>query len=281
MIFVGRTQINTARAAVCFCAIGAVLLSLGGCVSGGKSGRSGGSFFGAKGAPWTIRCLERTGPGRQTQIAQFAEALKRTPGIRARDVFTFSDSGKTGLYYGYYKRATDPKTGVRDMPRQMRRDLDLIKQLDDGKGRRYFIAALPARIPTPNVGNPAWNLNNVTGMYTLQVAAFEAADNFSEFKQAAADYCEFLRGKGYDAYYHHADASSVVTVGLFGSDAVADDSQGQTYLRQYSRQVAKLQQDELLKYNYVNGGIVYVIGPDGSRTPVPSFLVKLPNQKTP
>jgi len=281
MTFVRRTQMKTAAVAIGFCAVGMMLLASGGCVSGGKSGGARGSFFGTKGALWTIRCLELTGPGRQTQIAQFAETLKRTPGIRARDVFTFSDSGKTGLYYGHYKRATDPKTGVRDMPVQMRRDVDLIKQLNDGQGHRFFLAALPARIPTPNVGNPAWNLNNVTGMYTLQVAAFEPGDNFSEFKQAASDYCDFLRGKGYDAYYHHAEASSVVTIGVFGSDAVDDESQGQTYLRQYSRQVARLQQDELLKYNYVNGGIVYVIGPDGSRTPVPSFLVKLPNQQTP
>ncbi len=280
MKIANRPRKKTASATLVVCMLGVFFVPFGGCVSGGRSGGAG-ALFGTTGAEWTLRCIERTGPSRQTQIAQLAETLKRTPGIRAAEVFVFSDSGKTGLYYGRYRRATDFKTGRRDIPAQMRRDLNFIKQLGDGNGRRFFMAAMAARVPTPNAGNPAWDLNGATGMFTLQVAAFESADTFSEFKQAAAEFCEFLRNKGYEAYYHHADASSVVTVGTFGKDAFGPAPKGKNYLIQYSTEVAKLQQDELLKYNHVNGGIVYVIGEDGSRSPVPSFLVEIPNQKTP
>lgn len=258
-----------------------MLVAVGACVSGGKIGGAGGSLFGAKGATWTIRCVDLSGPDRRTRIAQLAATLKRTRGIRAADVYIFSDAGKTGLYYGRYRRATDAKTGRRDMPAQMRRDLNLIKQLGDDRGHRYFLAALPARVPTRDVGNPAWNLSKVAGTYSLQIAAFEPTDDFWEFKKAAAEYCTFLREQGYEAYYHHSDASSVVTVGVFGGNAFAVKQRGKKYLHQYSSEVAALQQDELLRYNRVNGGIMYVIGADGSRSAVPSYLVEIPVGEAP
>jgi len=256
-----------------------MLLGVGGCAAGGGGSFSGrGSLFGAKGAPWTIRCAEQSGPARRTRIAQLATTLKRTPGIRAADVFVFGDHGTTGLYYGRYRRATDRKTGKRNMPAQMRADLNLIKQLGDANGKRYFLTALPARVPTPNVGDPAWDLRNVASAYSLQVAVFEPSDDFWEWKQAAVNYCEFLRKKGFEAYYHHDSASSVVTVGQFGADAVVTKMDGRRY---YSDQVGALQKNELLRYNFVNGGIMYVIDDDGTRNAVPSFLVEVPHDDAP
>lgn len=261
--------------------ISIALPGIGGCASGGRTVGSSGSPFGKKKAGWTIRCIELSGPAAPTQIAQLAETLKRTQGIRAAQVYTFTDAEKTGLYYGRYHRKTNPKTGRRNMPAAMRSDLNLIKQLGDGRGHRFFLGALPARVPTRDVGNPAWNLKNVEGTYSLQVAAFEPTDEFFDFKQAAADYCSYLRGKGFEAYYDHSEGSSVVTVGIFGSDAFAIKPTGRRYLHQYSDEVARLQQNELLKYNLVNGGIVYVVHDNGTRSAVPSFLVEIPKKKSP
>lgn len=100
------------------CIVG--LMTLCGCVTG-RSGGSG-AFFGREGAPWAILCSELPGPNRMQHIEQFAETLKRTPGIRPDDVFVMDEpDGFAPLYYGTYYRRTDPKTGKRPIPKPMRR----------------------------------------------------------------------------------------------------------------------------------------------------------------
>jgi len=249
------------------------LLVFAGCASGGSK-ESSGSLFGKKGAPWTIQCLEIQGPTRMRQIEPFAESLRRTPGIRPKDVFVRDEpDGFARLYYGTYYRRTDPKTRKRSTPPQLQKDMEFIKQLGGESGQRYFLQALAVRMPMPNVGDPQWALSRATGVYSLQVAVFEPNDEFWEHKQAAAEYCEFLRKKGHEAYYHHASASSMVTVGSFGSDAVVNMPQG---LPRYSAEVIALQKKELLQHNLLNGAVYYVRDDKGGRTPVPSRLVEIP-----
>lgn len=230
-----------------------------------------------RGTAWTIQCLELRGPQHKEHIKQIAETLKRTPGIRPHDVFTRDGPDECSrLYYGTYYRSIDKKSGRRAIPKQMRSDLELVKQLGAGPGEYYFLHARKVRMPTPDVGNPEWALSSVDGVYTLQVAAFEPTDDFWEYKQAAADYCELLRAKGYEAYYYHSPtkAVSMVTVGLFGREAVRTSGDGRTY---YSQDVIELQErDELLKYNWLNGGIYRVKNTKGVMVPVPSRLVRLP-----
>lgn len=269
----GRSQSHWLRSAALS------LLLLAGCATGSSEGSGGTSSgarrpFGTKGAPWTIQCLEIPGPTRMQQIEPFAESLRRTTGIRSKDVFVRDDpDGFARLYYGTYYRRTDPKTRKRSTPPQLQTDMELIKQLGDESGRRYFLQALAVRMPMPDVGNPHWALSRATGVYSLQVAVFEPNDDFWEQKQAAAEYCEFLRKKGYEAYYHHAAASSMVTVGSFGPEAVVNMPQG---LPTYSREVLALQKNELLKHNLLNGGVYYVRDDKGQRTPVLSRLVEIP-----
>ncbi len=221
-------------------------------------------------------CLELSGPNRLSHVEQFAETLRRTPGIRSSDVFVRDESdGYARLYYGTYYRRTDPKTGRRSMPPGLREDLDLIKQLGGPSGERYFLRALAVRLPTPDAGRPEWRLVNAPGVYSLQVAVFEPTDDFWEHKRAAADFCEFLREKGYEAYYHHSNALSEVTVGSFGPEAVVTRADG---LTAYGEEVLRLQQNELLKYNLLNGGIRYVRDGRGGRAAVPSRLVEIPKR---
>lgn len=218
--------------------------------------------------------MELRGPGASQQIERVAAILKQTPTIEAREVFTrHTNDGFARLYYGTYQRRPSGPSGALSFPPALRRDLDLIRQLGDDTGRRFFAQALPVRMPQPDVGNPAWALENADGEYSLQVAAFEPTDTFSDFKQAAADYCAWLRSKGYEAYYSHSRACSVVTVETFGSDAVFTGPDGRTY---YSDQVKALQRDALLKYNLVNGAVVRVRNDQGESVPVPSRLVVVP-----
>lgn len=141
-----------------------------------------------------------------------------------------------------------------------------------------FLRAMPIRMPTPDVGNPGWALGNVPATYSLQVAVFEPSGDFWEYKQAAADYCAMLRDKGFEAYYHHGDASSEVTVGAFGPDAVTTKWEGGRWATYYSPAVLALQRNDLLKYNRLNGGIYRVKSGAGPSIAVPSRVVEIPHE---
>ena len=159
------------------------------------------------------------------------------------------------------------------------------------QGERYFLQAMMVPVPLPDVGNPEWDLREVEAMYSLQVAVFEPTDDFHEYKQAAADHCAFLREKGYEAYYCHASACSMVTVGTFGEEAVHGgrvkatmrDERGRpfsgiSYVTDYAPEVVRLQRDELLKHNLVNGAVHRMVMPSGKSVPIPSQLVRIPHE---
>lgn len=245
------------------------LLLTTGCASGGGGG----------GAPWTIRCLELRGPNRSLMMSQFTKTLKRTPGIRGQDIYVMDSSDDAiNLYYGTYLRRMNATTGRRNMPKKLRSDLDLIKQLGDESGRRFFLRAIPVRKPTLDVGNPAWDLRRVDAAYSLQVAIFEPNEEFWECKEAAAVYCKLLRDKGYEAYYYHSESSSLVTVGTFGPEEVTTGTDGRNY---YSPRVLLLQRKKLLKHNLLNGKIYTVPNDKGQRVAVPSRLVHIPSKDFP
>ena len=246
------------------------------------------------GAQWAILCLELPGDTRTRDAEHFAETLRSTPGIRAKEVVVRDESdGVARLYYGDYRWPSIKDGKPAPMPKAMRDDLTMLRQLGDSAGHRYFLRAVPVRKPTPDVGNPQWSLTNAKGVYTLQVAVFEPTDDFAEYKEAAAEFCKLLREKGYEAYYYHTAASSLVTVGAFGPDAVikppADVAHreyiksGTMVLPVYSGEVLALQGHELLKYNLHNGGVRYTRSPNGSRVPELSQLVEIPHSppKTP
>lgn len=236
------------------------------------------SWFGTKGTPWTILCVEIRGPARATHIDQLADSLKRSPGVVAKDVYTQHDEdGYSRLYYGVYKRRTVDVRGKLTLPKKLIRDLDVIKFLGTPDGKRYFLAARMVRLPIPNAGNPAWALSNAKGMYTLQVAVFEPTDDHWDYKTPASELCAFLRKQGHEAYYHHSDSSSAVTVGAFGSEALIQQPRG---LPKYSAAVRQLQaSDELFKYNHLNGAIYRARSDKGTMIPVYSRLVKIPQRE--
>ena len=236
------------------------------------------SAFGSKGSPWTILCLEMRGPYGMENVERIAETLRNTPGIKATDVFYIDEADEmVRLYHGLYYRKTDRKTGRRSIPKNQKKDINTIKHLGTGSTDYYFLQARIVRLPTKDVGNPEWNLANIDGAYTLQVAVFEPTEEYWEFKAAAADYCDILRERGFEAYYFHTEGSSCVTVGIFQEDAVVPRPVG---LPTYSSEVLALQQShDLLKYNRVNGAIYRAKTDTGVKVRVPSRLVHMPNSR--
>ena len=235
-----------------------------------------------KGVRWTIQCMEATGPQASTHIEQIADTLRQTPGIDPDEVTVVHDrDGNSRLYYGTYYRRLDAETGRRSIPRELVRDLGMIKTLGTGGSVFFFRRATKVRKPQPDVGNPDWMLGRSGGAFTLQVGVFEATDEFFEYKQAAAEYCAALRSKGYDAYYHHDSACSVVTVGAFAEGAVVTTvvrERGMTRrVTRFSDEINALMRDDLLKYNLWNGMLRRSFDDTGRKLPpAPAQVVRVP-----
>lgn len=233
--------------------------------------------MGPKGSPWTIRCLEIHSLDTQSQMPAIAESLKRTPGIRPSDVIVLEgDDGVSRLYYGTYYRTTDVATGKRSISNRLQNDMAMIKELATDTGQHLFMLSSIVRVPLRNWGTPEWALTGVTGAFSLQVAVFEPTDEFWDFKLAAFEYCSELRKRGYEAYYHHTDAASMVTVGVFDESDAPVGHSGLREFRRYSAKVMALRRDPLLQYNRLNGRIYSTVSDKGVRIPMESRLVGIP-----
>lgn len=228
----------------------------------------------AGGVPWTIQVIEIEGPFAARHCENMANTLRSLPGLDPKAVWVEHGSdGFSRIYYGSYPTRIDARTGKRTFPPRMDRDFNFIRQVRFDDGASYFALARRVRKPVPDVGPPEWSLTRLDRPYTLQVAVFEA-DAVENYKQAAAAYCAALRQRGYEAYYYHASASSMVTVGGFDRGDVRLEN-GRLI---YGPRIAELQRDEALAYNYVNGDKVVVVT-DGRKFAVPSQLVLVPGHE--
>lgn len=273
---------------------------LDGTAAPARRSTGGGSFdvsrFGTrnKGQPWTIQLIELEGPFAQRHVATWADQLAAMRNIRGKEVsFEGGADGRWRLYYGVYYRKTDER-GVLTVPDQLRRDFDMLRALRADDGSAPFAYALKVPRPQPCEEVPAWILSEVPARYSLQVAVFLPTDDFQDYRQAAVEYCRFLRDEGFEAYYHHASASSMVTVGSFDESALKleiktfartrDSGIGREVRSENSLEVEALRQNELLRYNLVNGQIHRVRPLDAQgrpiagieAQPVPSQLVIIP-----
>ncbi|MCH7719464.1 MAG: SPOR domain-containing protein, partial [Planctomycetes bacterium] len=194
------------------------------------------------GQKWSIQCVELVGSEHRVLCDQLAASLRNTPGMRASKVHPVHQDAKnrSRLCYGKYNRRTDPQTGKLHIPEKMAQELATIKNLTDPSGQRIFLGARMVPFPGPDVGDPRWDIARLPRKHTLQVAVFYETDHFHERKQAAAEYAAQLRKEGFEAYYHHGETSSEVTVGSFGED-----------LRAAAREVKQLR--EHFKYALENG----------------------------
>ncbi|NOS99333.1 MAG: hypothetical protein HOP29_01750 [Phycisphaerales bacterium] len=236
-----------------------------------RSGGTGPSLLGARGEPWTIECLAIPGSANHDDAEQIADVLRRTVGIDAKAVFVRHTNDASTIYYGNYARRIDRLRGEREIPDVLKRDIGAIKDLGDERGRPLFLAARMVPLPTPDPGKPEWNLETANGTYSLQVAAFFATPEVTDYKKAAVDYVMELRKRNYEAFYHHGEANSVVTVGVFGAEAVIDRGGAVDY----SDEVRALQRKESFAYNVTNGAI-WKPKVGGQQAVVRSLLVRIP-----
>ena len=255
-------------------------LALWGCESGGGGG-SRPIFQGIarrQTEVWTILCTELTGPFHRENCLAFADSLRATPDIHPGDVRCEHDTIKESsrLYYSKYRRKRHPKTNKLDTPKRLRNDMFLIFNRADDRNRQMFGAARAVRYIQPvGLALRQWALTNAPGSYSLQIAVFRPEGEFTESRTLAGQFVAELRGEGHEAYFHHGEAMSIVTIGSFDESAVITREDGTIRL---SEEVLRLQTgDPRFKYNYENGRVI-TKKLDDKKYGSPSFLVRIPGR---
>ena len=152
----------------------------------------------------------------------------------------------------------------------------LIFNLADDQNRQMFGSARAVRYIQPvGLALRQWALTNAPGSYTLQIAVFRPEGDFTECRKLAGEFVAELRGEGHEAYFHHGEAMSIVTIGSFDESAVITREDGTIRL---SEEVLRLQTgDPRFKYNYENGRVI-TKKLDDKKYGSPSFLVRIPGR---
>lgn len=180
---------------------------------------------------WTIRCIELRGPTRDAAARTYVDALRHVKGLSPQSVYALNQGGATTVYYGRFERRYDARKKAESYDPDPMPVIKLIRSLsylvpDASGGQRPlwpFLEATLDNLPSADAAGSArsdWNLSNVEGYYSLQVAVFYASEQMRQHRFAAEEYCRLLREQGREAYFHHGDAKSIVTVGTFPESAV-------------------------------------------------------------
>ena len=107
------------------------------------------------------------------------------------------------------------------------------------------------------------------GLYSLQVAVFDE-EGGKQFREAAEAHARQLREEGYDAYYYHAQRSTV-TVGLFLYEEAFTQEIG--VADRYSPLVRALQ--ERFPHNLFNGVVILERADGRTMREQPSIIINL------
>ena len=171
-----------------------------------------------RGGRWSI-VLANAGRGGKQRANEMLRVIQEDAGLDE----AYIDTRSSGLVivYGDYLGVDDPKA---------MRDLKRIRQIELG-GAKPFERVLisPPSSEQLRGSNPNFDLRTAKAkygekaIYTLQVGLYGRADyqmpseeDLLEFRLAAETAVRELRADGVIAFYYHAPARSMVTVGVFG-----------------------------------------------------------------
>ncbi|MBN1345984.1 MAG: hypothetical protein JXQ73_25055 [Phycisphaerae bacterium] len=237
------------------------------------------------GEQWTILCVEAHGSSHQKNCEALADGLRRVDQLSSDKVRVFHEPTVSRVYYGAYQRTLDdPGRGEHFGP-EILRDLQLIRSLANGESYPFASARVIPK-PTPDPGLPEWEVSKCPGKLTLQIGVFYNTATFSRRKEAAAEWAKQLRDEGIEAYYHHGEARSSVTVGHFGDQDVIREQVGPKFASantvvRYGDKVEAMRTQERFQYNLENGHKVKRIRntPEGPREVYQkSFLIHVPKR---
>ncbi|MBL4698108.1 MAG: hypothetical protein JKX70_04675 [Phycisphaerales bacterium] len=166
---------------------------------------------------WTIVLL-RVEQGGMARATEMLRVIRDEAGVN--DAFIDRRSSGLVIAYGDYLDKREPQA-IRDLERM--RSVQLM-------GVTLFESAIivPPTSESLMGSNPAYDLRRVKArfgkkaVYTLQIGLYgrsdyqaPSAEDLVAFRKAAEDAVRILRGQGELAFYYHAPARSMVTVGVF------------------------------------------------------------------
>lgn len=167
---------------------------------------------------WTI-VLANAGMSGMERAREMLRIIQEDAGL----VDAYIDERPSGLViaYGDYLDKSDPKA-IKDLERIRKMDL---------MGVKLFESALitPPTSASLRGSNASFDLRTARerfgkkAVYTLQIGVYGRSDyqipsakDLADFRKAAEDAVRKLREQGDMAFYYHAPARSMVTVGVFG-----------------------------------------------------------------
>lgn len=184
-------------------------------VQGGDSAEQSGGARAIGGWSIVLARVSSGGMDRAGEMLRAAQDAARLDGA-------YIDQRPDGLViaYGDYL-ANDEKA---------QRDLERVRKIEIGGSRPYAGAIIvPPSSEELRGSNPAYDLRTVKrrygkqAVYTLQIGVYGRADyqapsaeDLASFRRAAEEAVRDLRANGETAFYYHAPARSMVTVGVFG-----------------------------------------------------------------
>lgn len=212
---------------------------------------------------WAIALGRFEGQGHPQQAKQAARQLSGA--AEFADVWVADEGDQSLVYHGRY--------GDRGS-RQAQRDLRRWRSLQQRGMVPAEVVMLVPLIDRAEGANPEHNLRNVkrneeNAEYTLQIGFYDNRFD-GEFRKAAEEAAAKLREEGHRAFYYHGPNRSMVTVGVFNSDAVWVGKDG---LPQFNDQIKRLQKE--FPHNFGNGRELTVTRNDKSHKQ-PSFPVRIP-----
>lgn len=184
-----------------------VVLAAGGCAQTG-------GFGGGDSRTWQIVAKRFRGQGHYAKAKWVCESLKLSRGIDPNRVTLVHERDGTVVAYGRYR-------GIKDS--QAKKDLTFFKSLGMPDQGYMFLDAHLEPVAEPDPPVPAgWMLTNSKGYWTLEIARFDQEGR----KKDAVSLVRQLRSEHVPAYVRHGPIKSVVTVGAFPPNAVANAAVG-------------------------------------------------------
>lgn len=257
-----------------------------GCETTGLN-RAGPGRTGSDEEVWSIRCITLNTPDRFESARMYADALRQVPGLDPRLVQVISDEESTAVFYGRYRRIYDADSDEARFKPDHLQDLNKIQSLRLQNVDVWpFILATMDVLSTYESTHPEWNLENASGYWSLHVGVFYNTGEFRSRRSAAERYCEILRERGEEAYFHHGTSRSSVYVGTYPQEAVTeirreDPLSGRLEVTNRIVDPQMLAAQERFPHSLHNGHLYYEVTrargeATPQRTPAPSFPVIIP-----
>lgn len=190
-------------------------LAIAGCESPTGSSMGMGSDLNLGEGQYTILLDTAHGPSHHDRIQAYKRIIMQNMDWPGSDLLVVrrEDEEATSLYYDTFE-SFDAAA----------RRLKQIRRIKTPTGKKPFDTVHVQVVPVPGsqMGPPEWDLTNTKGAYTFCVGRwYNMPDKgFYLRRENALLHCKHLREQGYEAYYYHGQTESLVTIGLFGPDAV-------------------------------------------------------------